>query len=123
MSKALVLPLARQASLLPLSISVWVNMVARFFKRTTAELALFVTSQRDRPILIIGFQGASPQTLVTVLDAQACEAENVQIAEAAWVEDWLESEYSIRKLSNALRDPSVSLSMAVDLFRETFLGD
>ncbi len=123
LSKGLVLPLPRDAMQLPHVLTLWVDLIARFFRRTNAELAIFVTTQREQPVLVMGFHGASPATLRTVLDAEACQAENVAVTDAQWVEDWIGTDYGMRKLSNHLRDPSLSLAAAVDLFRETFLGD
>jgi type VI secretion system protein ImpM len=123
LSKGVVLPLARDMAQLPHSITLWVDLVSRFFRRTTAEIAIFVTLHREHPVLVMGFHGASPATLRSVLDADVCMTDNVIVADAEWVEEWISSDYGLRKLSNALRDPSLSLAVAVDMFRETFLGD
>ncbi|HZE91511.1 MAG TPA: type VI secretion system-associated protein TagF [Rhizobacter sp.] len=123
MNKGLLLPLARDPMQLTPSLTLWVDLVTRFFKRTPAEIALFVTSHWQQPVLVIGFHGASPATLRSVLDASVCRAENVSVTDAQWVEDWIDSDYGIRKLSNHLRDPALSMAAAVDMFRETFLGD
>jgi type VI secretion system protein ImpM len=123
MNKGLVLPLARDPAQLTPSLTLWVDLVTRFFKRTPAEIALFVTSHWQQPVLVVGFHGASPATLRSVLDAAVCRAENVTVTEAQWVEDCIDSDYGLRKLSNHLRDPSLSVKAAVDMFRETFLGD
>jgi type VI secretion system protein ImpM len=123
MNKGLALPLPRDAALLPQVLTLWVDLVSRFFRRTNAELALLVTVQRKQPLLVLGFQGASPATLRSALDAQACQDVNVDVAQARWVEEWVGSDYGLRKLSNHLRDPSLSLAAAIDMFRETFFGD
>jgi len=123
LSKGLVLPLPRDPMQLPHVLTLWVDMVTRFFKRTPAETAIFVTSHGMQPLLVIGFHGASPATLRSVIDPEICRAENVAVTEAEWVEDWIGSDYGLRKLSNQLRDPSLSLAAAVDMFRETFLGE
>jgi type VI secretion system protein ImpM len=123
LSKGLVLPLPRDAMQLPHLLTLWVDLVARFFRRTSAELAIFVTTHRDQPVLVMGFHGASPATLRTVFDPDASRSDNVAITDAAWVEDWIGTDYGLRKLSNHLRDPSLSLAAAVDMFRETFLGE
>ncbi len=123
LSKGIVLPLPRDPLQLPHTLTLWVDLVARFFKRTSAELALFVTSHGPKPLLMIGFHGASAASLRSVIDADLCFVNNVAVTEAAWVEDWIDSDYGLRKLSNQLRDPGLSLAAAVDMFRETFLGD
>jgi type VI secretion system protein ImpM len=123
LSKGLLLPLPRDPMQLPHVLTLWVDLVTRFFKRTSAETAIFVTSHGMQPVLVIGFHGASPATLRSVIDPEICRADNVAVTEAEWVEDWIGSDYGLRKLSNHLRDPSLSLAAAVDLFRETFLGE
>ncbi|MEO8153487.1 MAG: type VI secretion system-associated protein TagF [Rhizobacter sp.] len=123
LSKGLLLPLPRDPMQLPHVLTLWVDLVTRFFARTTAETAIFVTSHDVQPLLVMGFHGASPATLRSVIDPEACRADNVAVTEAEWVEDWIGSDYGLRKLSNHLRDPSLSLAAAVDMFRETFLGE
>lgn len=123
LSKGLVLPLSHDPAQLPHAMTLWLDLVSRFFRRTTAELALFVTTHRQQPVLIVGFRGASAITLRSALDADVSLLENVAVTDAEWVEDWVNSDYGLRKLSNGLRDPSLSLAAAVDMFRETFLGD
>ena len=71
----------------------------------------------------MGFHGASPATLRSAIDVDACRDNNVAVTQAEWVEDWIGNDYGLRKLSNHLRDPSLSLAAAVDMFRETFLGE
>lgn len=123
MSKGLLLPLPRDPLQLPHVLTLWADLVTRFFKRTTAEIGIFVTTHGPQPVLVMGFHGASPGTLRSVIDTEACRSDNVWVAEAQWVEDWIGSDYGLRKLSNYLRDPSLSVAAAVDMFRETFLGE
>jgi type VI secretion system protein ImpM len=123
LSKGLVLPLPRDPMQLPHVLTLWVDLVTRFFVRTPAETALFVTSHGPQPLLVMGFHGASPATLRSAIDVDACRHNNVAVTQAEWVEDWIGNDYGLRKLSNHLRDPSLSLAAAVDMFRETFLGE
>jgi type VI secretion system protein ImpM len=123
LSKGLMLPLPRDPLQLPHVLTLWVDLVTRFFKRTAAETAIFVTVHGTQPVLVLGFHGASPATLRSVIDPEVCRADNVTITEAEWVEDWIGSDYGLRKLSNHLRDPQLSVAAAVDMFRETFLGE
>ena len=121
-SKSLVLPLSEDPRALVHALTLWTDLVSRFFKRTAAELALFITLHGQRPVLIVGFNGASPATLHSALVPAVCLADNVIAANADWVEDCIDSDPGLRKLSNQLRDPSLSLASATDMFRDTFLG-
>ena len=123
LSKGLMLPLPRDPMQLPHVLTLWVDLITRFFQRTPAETAIFVTSHGAQPVLVMGFHGASPASLRSVIDTEFCRADNVAVTAAEWVEDWIGSDYGLRKLSNHLRDPSLSLAAAVDMFRETFLGE
>lgn len=123
LNKGLLLPLPRDPMQLPHVLTMWVDLVSRFFSRAPVETAIFVTMHGEQPVLVMGFHGASPLTLRSVIDSEASRHDNVTVAEAEWVEDWIGSDYGLRKLSNHLRDPSLSLAAAVDLFRETFMGE
>lgn len=123
LNKGLLLPLPRDPMQLPHVLTLWVDLVTRFFARTPVETAIFVTMHGAQPVLVMGFHGASPMTLRSVIDGNASRTDNVIVGEAEWVEDWIGSDYGLRKLSNHLRDPSLSLAAAVDLFREIFLGE
>jgi len=123
LSKGLVLPLPPTLRQITSVTTMWVELVTRFFKRTPAEIAVFVTTHRQEPVLVMGFRGASASTLHSVLDAEICQSENVVVSNAEWVEDWIDTDYGLRRLSNYLRDPSLSIAAAADMFRETFLGN
>lgn len=123
LSKGLLLPLPSDPMVLAPALTLWVDLITRFFKRSPTEIALFVTRHGERPVLVIGFQGASAATLHAVLDDTVCRADNVVVTDAAWVEDWIDGDYGLRKLSNHLLAPALSLASAVDMFREIILGE
>src|SRR5690606_18775386 len=100
----------------------WLSLILGFFKRANAELALFVTTHTTHPELILGFQGASAASLCAVIDPEALQRDTVDVTQAEWVEDCLEDDYGLRKLSNYLRDPALSLAQALRTFEEIFLG-
>ena len=122
MSKGLLLPLPGEAIHLPHVLTLWADLVTVFFRNTAAEIALCITSQAGHPVLIIGFHGASPATLRSVLDADHGRSDNVALADAQWVEDWVDADPGLRVLSDRLRDATLSVAAAVDLFCSTFLG-
>jgi type VI secretion system protein ImpM len=123
LEKALVLPLPRDPMPRPHVLTLWVDLVAGFFKGMPVEMALFVTTHGDQPVLVVGFHGAAPATLRSVIDPEYCREYNVAVGEAKWVEEVLAADDGLRALSNRLRDSSLSLATASELFRETFLDD
>lgn len=120
--KCLRLPLVNDASMRGPVACFWLSLVLGFFKRVDAELAVFITSHEGRPELIVGFQGASAASLCSVIDPEALVRDTVCVTQAEWVEDALADDYGLRKLSNYLRDPALSLAQALSTFEEVFLG-
>ena len=123
LDRGLVLPLPRDPMPRPHVLTLWVDIVTGFFKGTPAEMALFVTTHGDQPVLVVGFHGASPATLHSVLDPTACGARNVAVTQASWVEDQVDTDDGLRNLSHRLHDPRMSLAEASRLFRTVFLGE
>lgn len=120
--KGLRLPLAADAGLRWPVACFWLSLILGFFKRVDAELALFVTTHTTHPEMILCFQGASAASLCSVIDPEALQRDTVEVTQADWVEDCLDDDYGLRKLSNYLRDPALSLAQALRTFEETFLG-
>jgi type VI secretion system protein ImpM len=59
---------------------------------------------------------------VCTLDPQGHADDIVTLFDADWVEDCLTDDWGLRKLSNYLRDPGLSLQQAIDTFQEVFTG-
>lgn len=122
LSKVLCLPLVNDAALKGPVASYWLALILGFFNRHAVELGLFMTQLDGRPYMAVGFQGASATTLHTVIDPNLLRDQGVSLLESDWVEDEVESDYGLRKLSNYLRDPGLSLAQALSTYREVFLG-
>jgi type VI secretion system protein ImpM len=73
--------------------------------------------------LSIGFSGGSPAHLHAVFDAAVAETAFVAPMPADWVEDHVQDDYAVKKLSSYLQQPELSLRQAMATFRETFLGE
>ncbi|MCW7537694.1 type VI secretion system-associated protein TagF [Aquabacterium sp. A7-Y] len=123
LDKGLLLPLVNDPLYRPFVATLWLELVSRFLKRGDFELAVFVTRVDGRPALVIGFNGASPRTLRAVLDPQSCATDNVEFTQSQWVEDYIDEDYGVKKLSSYLREPQLSLRQALDTYREAFLGE
>lgn len=122
LQKGLVFPLPEDRSLSGLVATFWLHMVVGFLSRHEFELAVFVTRFRDKPILLIGFVGASPRALMSLLCPDSTDDYHIDLGQSAWVEDYVETDAGLRKLSNYMKHPQLSLNQSIDTFNEVFLG-
>lgn len=123
LDKALVLPLGQDPAVRLHLATLWLDLLTPFFQRGDFEVALFATRWAQRPTLVVGFNGASPATLHTVLTGRPTASDSIVVADAQWVEGYAEQDWGVRKLSTYLREPQLSLRQAVATFREVFLGE
>lgn len=122
LDKSLVLPLPDDAMYRYLVAAFWMHLVKPFVSRAHFELAIFLTRLGGRPVMVLGFSGASPHTLHAVMEPQAALDHHVTFDEAEWVEDQLASDYGVRKLAAYLAQPAFSLRATHDAFLEAFIG-
>lgn len=122
LNKVLCLPLVNDPALRGAVASYWLSLIMGFFTRHSVELGLFVTQLEGRPHLVVGFQGASAATLHAVIDRTLLHDQGVHLLESDWVEAEVDVDYGLRKLSNYLLDPGLSLAQALSTYREVFLG-
>jgi type VI secretion system protein ImpM len=100
----------------------WMHLITPFLARADFELALFITRLADRPVLVLGFSGASAQTLRAIMDPQAGIERHITFDELDWVEEQVNDDYAIKKLSTYLSQPNLSLTSALDSVRAAFIG-
>jgi len=122
LNKVLRLPLPGEPSVRGPVAVWWLSLVLGFFSRHELELGLFIVQQGRHAELLVGFQGASAMAMLAAIDTGARAAHTVAIDDAEWVEAEVEADPGLRKLSNYLRDPGLSLTQAVAIYREVFLG-
>jgi type VI secretion system protein ImpM len=122
LEKSLVLPLPDDAVHRNLVAAFWMHVISPFLARADFELALFVTRLENRPVLVVGFSGASAQTLRTLIDPQANLDHLIAFADLDWVEDQVAGDYAVRKLSAWLAQGSLSLKSALDAAGAAFIG-
>lgn len=122
LTKVLRLPLPAEPSLRGVVASWWVGLVLGFFSRHEVELGLYVVQHGGGAQLLLGFQGASAATLHAVLDPLTLAEHAVSLDESDWVEAEVQADYGLRKLSNYLLDPELSLAQAWSSYQEVFLG-
>ncbi len=125
LEKGLCLPLPADAQHQPCGAALWLHLVSRFLRRGDFELALFLPqgSARTPPSLCIGFNGGSPAVLHAALDPSVGAQAFVDLRDSGWVEQHVQQDYGVRKLSSYLQQPQLSLRQMSTTFREAFLGE
>lgn len=123
--KGMKLPLPTQAQYRDQVAGLWLYLVTAFLRNTHCELQLLVGESDNQPCLIIGFNGASPRTLLSLLAPNATEGANLILDDPVWIEDHadLADDYGVAKLSTYLHQPNLTLESAVNTFREVFFGE
>lgn len=122
LDKSLILPLPNDPIYRNLTASFWLHLISPFLQRGNFELAVFITKVEGKHVMIIGFSGASPRTLQAIIDRQFAAEHHISFEDAAWVEEQVAADYSVKKVSTYLSQPTLSLHSAHDSFREAFIG-
>lgn len=120
--KSLVLPLPNDAQYRHLVGTFWMHLITPFLLRAEFELALFFVHLPQYPAMVLGFSGASARTLQAILDPQIGKDLHITFDDSEWIEEQVNSDYSLKKLSSYLMHPSLSLSSVLDSFCSTFIG-
>lgn len=122
LNKLLCCPLPHDPAVRAPVASWWLSLVLGFFGRHEVELGVFLASLDGQPHLVLGFHGASPVALHALIDTARLDEQGVFLRDLDWVEDEVGADYGLRKLSNYLRDPGLSLAQALSVYNEVFLG-
>lgn len=122
LEKSLVLPMPSDPMYRYLVATFWMHLITPFLRRADFELALFFTNIQSRPSMVLGFSGASARTLHALIDPQIGAEHHIAFEDADWIEDQLDDDYGVKKLSTYLSQPNLSLKSAHDSFREAFIG-
>lgn len=122
LEKSLLLPLPNDPMYRNLVAAFWMHLITPFLARADFELALFMTRLQQRPALVLGFSGASGQTLRAIMDPQAGLERHIAFDQLDWVEEQVNDDYAIKKLSAYLSQSNLSLKAALDSVRTAFIG-
>ncbi len=120
--KSLVLPLPHDASARYPVAAFWLELITPFLRRAQFDLALFITRQEERPVLVVGFCAALAETLRAVIDPLVGAELQVRLLDTDWIDEQLQFDADVRQLSSHLAQPDLPLSLARDLFMKTFIG-
>jgi type VI secretion system protein ImpM len=122
LEKGLRLPLPIDAKYRPLVAVLWMDLISGFLAHADFELVLFFNHVAPKPALVLGFDGASAQTLHSMMDPIADQQHNISIDDPEWVEAQLGGDYGIAKLASYLAQPHLNLKLSIATFREAFVG-
>ncbi len=122
LDKSLQLPLPLEESLQAEVAAFWMSLIVPFLHKADFELALFLTRRDGRPLLVIGFNGASAQTLQAIIDPILAAEQHVDFADTSWVAEQLAIDIDVRALASYLDQPGLSLALARTLFHQSFIG-
>jgi type VI secretion system protein ImpM len=123
LDKSLVLPLPHDQLYAKLVAAFWMHLVAPFVARADFELSLFITRLAQQPVLVIGFCGASPDTLLAIFDPRSAREHHIAFDELSWVEAQLDGDPALRTMSAYLAQARLSLKSAHDSLRAAFIGN
>jgi type VI secretion system protein ImpM len=120
--RGLTLPLPVDPFYRSLVAAFWLELIAPFVSQADFEIAIFIGSIAERERLVIGFNGASAKTLLSVVDPQTYAAHNIDIDDPEWIDAHAQNDHRTSKLISYLDQPQLSLRVAIDAFREAFIG-
>jgi type VI secretion system protein ImpM len=121
LDRGLVLPLADESMAANVA-AFWLNLVAPFLARGNFEVSLLFVRRPVQPILLASFDGASPVALAAALQKGGGDEFAVDLRDAEWVDDYVASDYGIKKLAGYMDMSGLSLAQASGTFKEAFLG-
>lgn len=103
----------------------WLYLVSGFLRKTAVELQVVIERRAESPRLILGFNGASPATLLSALAPDFDSDRVIPLIDPEWIDDQpdLSNDYGVAKLAAYLAQPAVTLELAINTFREVFLGE
>ena len=122
LEKSIVLPLPAAPLYRNLVAAFWMHLITPFLIRADFELSLFITQIQAKPVLVLGFSGASAHNLQAIIDPRVGVLHHIAFDELDWVEDQINNDYAIKKVSSYLAQANFSLKSAHDSVREAFIG-
>lgn len=120
LDKSLVLPLPQASQQRYLVAAFWMELITPFLQPADFELSLFFSELNQRPLLVIGFGGATPETLAAIIAPQCAGEQQINFDYAGWVDELIAGDPRVQKLSAYLEQAQLSLRSTLALFHETF---
>lgn len=120
--KSLVLPLPDDAVARYAVAAFWLQLIAPFLRRASFDLAIFITRQEGRPVLVVGFCAALAETLQALVDPLVGAEQQVRLGDTGWIDEQLYIDTDVRSLASYLAQADLPLGLARDMFMKTFIG-
>ena len=95
-------------------------MISVFIKRQNIELSVAVWNT-TQPVLLVGFQGADIVGLSQMMQNDMQSDHWVHVAEASWVDSYLENDAGLATFEQVLCDPQITMYEAIQLFKQIFI--
>lgn len=121
--KGLSLPLPVDPFYRTLAAAFWMDLIAPFLSKADFETAIFLATIDGGARLVVGLDGGAAQTLRGMFDRQAYAEQFIVLDDPDWVDEQARGDARLTKLLSYLEQPSLSLRIAVDTFREAFIGN
>ena len=121
LDRSLALPLPDEPRYRYLVAAFWLDLIAPFLRQGEFELCLFFADLGERYVLVVGFNGAAPETLQAVIDPQCVDEQQISVHEADWVEQCTQADQRVQQLAAYLEQGQLSLRSVHALFHETFV--
>lgn len=121
LQKGIVLPLPHDPLYATLVASLWLHLAHGFFIAGNFELSIFITRREGKPWLFLDFNGASGRALQALFDVSVGREHHIDVSQAHWVDDYLNGDAALAKLSTYLEHPQLSLSQMSETFKEAFV--
>ncbi|MDZ5459990.1 type VI secretion system-associated protein TagF [Azohydromonas lata] len=105
--------------------ALWLRLIARFLARGDFELMLLLpcAGAPAEPTLLVGFAGASPAMLQALFTPASAKDAFITLHAPCWVDGHVVQDAALRRLDAHLRQPTLPLREAADLFSTAFLKE
>ena len=123
LNKSIVLPLPRDPAQRHRVAAFWLALTAPFLRHAAVDLAMFLTQQDQRPVLVLGACAEAAATLRAMIDPLAAADHQVSWVDTGWVDETVRADPAVRQLAAHLGGAQLSLATARTLFLQAFMGE
>ncbi|AWI74071.1 type VI secretion-associated protein [Parazoarcus communis] len=104
--------------------ALWLFLVTLVLSDTPCELQLLLGRINGQERMLIGFTGASPRPLLSLLSPLSLEEHMIVLDDPEWIERHpdLAVDRGVARLSTYLAQPAITLESALITFKEVFTG-